>query len=343
MENKKEFIINIVYYAIIIGLVFLFCNYLLGILAPFIFGFMFAYAAINISNKLFKKDTKLFRSISLVIFYILVVGIIAILAALGISELMDFIKTIPTIYKQYVEPVINNTSITPINNGIIENLQLDINEITADISNSINTLLSNVSSYIVSKVTVLISNTTSILIAILTTLITSFFVVFDYEEIFAYFESLMSDDTKKVYFDIKDFLLNTVFLVIKSYCLIMFVTFAELLVGLMIIGIPNFALISMAIAILDILPILGVGTVLIPWGIFEIIIGNVSTGIMIIVLYLIITFVRNIIEPKIVGGNLGLHPLATLFSMLLGLELFGILGMFGLPLFLSFFMKRKTA
>ena len=68
--------------------------------------------------------------------------------------------------------------------------------------------------------------------------------------------------------------------------------------------------------------------------------GSVAKGIKLLVIYGIVTLVRNYIEPKIVGTQLGLHPIITLVSMFLGLRLFGFLGMFGLPLAISFFWKQ---
>ena len=342
MEEKKEFIINILYYALIFGLVYLFCNYLLGIFGPFILGFLLAYFAVRFAKKVFKKETKLNRIISLVIIYIVVALVISLLIILGVNEISDFIATIPNLYKQYVEPVlqrlggdINNNSNLPIN------VQTDINDLYTSILESLKSTISSVSSLLVSSGTSLISSTTGIIVGGLTTIITSFFVVSDYEKIIWYFESLLSPKAKVIYDELKDFMINNVFLVIKCYGVIMFITFIELLIGLGILGVNNFALISMITAVLDILPILGVGTVLIPWGIFELIVKNTYLGIGLLVLYVIITVVRNIVEPKFVGSSLDLHPLAALFTMLVGLELFGIIGMFGLPLASSFFVKRS--
>lgn len=343
MEDRKEFIINVLYYVLIFGLVYLFYNYLLGMLAPFILGFVFAYFALKIAKKVFKHDNKPIRMLSLLILYILVVVIISLFAALGINELIDFIGSIPSLYKTYVEPVLLNLSenIKDINTNLPIDTQIDLNSVVNNVLDSIKTIVSNVSSFLVKGATGVISNTTTILISTLTTIIASFFFVADFENIVDYLESLMSPKVKNVYIEAKDFFENTVFLVIKSYVLIMSLTFVELFIGLMLIGVENFALVSLIIAFLDILPILGVGTVLIPWGIFEIIVGNTVTGILILVLYLVITIIRNIIEPKIVGGNLELHPLATLFAMIIGAGLFGILGLFGMPLFLSFIVKRN--
>ena len=342
MEEKKEFIINVLYYVLIFGIVYVFCNYLLGIFAPFILGFLFAYFAVRIAKKIFKKESKLNRIISLIILYAVIIAVITLLVILGVNEISDFISALPSLYKQYVEPVlqslggnINTNSNLPIN------VQDDVANLYTSVLEALKTAVSSISSAIVSSGTSLISGTTGAIVAILTTVITSFFVVGDYEKIIWYFESLMSPQTKEVYDEIKDFMFNTVFLVGKCYGIIMFITFIELLVGLGILGVSNFALVAMITSVLDILPVLGVGTILLPWALFELIVGKYYLAIGLVVLYLIISIVRNIIEPKFVGSSLNLHPLATLFTMLIGVELFGVLGLFGLPLACSFFIKRK--
>ena len=74
---------------------------------------------------------------------------------------------------------------------------------------------------------------------------------------------------------------------------------------------------------------------MIPWTVISIIMGNFWLALKLFVLYVIITIVRNIIEPKIVGGQLGLHPIVTLSSMFAGLQVLGGLGLFGFPIGLS--------
>ena len=118
-------------------------------------------------------------------------------------------------------------------------------------------------------------------------------------------------------------------------------TFIELFIGLSIIGISNSGMWAAIISVLDILPVLGVGTVLIPWGISALITGKLLLGFGILLIYLVITVVRNIVEPRLVGTNLGLHPLATLMAMICGVRLFGAIGMFGLPLTLSFLVSHN--
>ena len=114
---------------------------------------------------------------------------------------------------------------------------------------------------------------------------------------------------------------------VRAYLLLLVMTFGELLVGFWILGVPYPLLLALLISILDILPILGVGTALIPWALIEILFTkDLYTGIGLFIVYVIITVVRQITEPKIVAGSLGLPPLLTLIAMYVGLKLFGFWG-----------------
>ena len=119
------------------------------------------------------------------------------------------------------------------------------------------------------------------------------------------------------------------------------------MVGFLLLGVPNPAGIALLVALVDILPVLGVGTVLIPWSLFELCIGKLPFGIGMIVLYLVVVIVRQILEPRIVGSSIGLHPLLTLFAMYVGLRLCGVLGLIFFPVLLTiakelFFAHRQT-
>ncbi len=116
-----------------------------------------------------------------------------------------------------------------------------------------------------------------------------------------------------------------------AYLRIMGLTFLELLVGFLILRVKNALLLSLLIAFVDILPVLGVGTVLIPWGIVALLGQNYLTGVGLLILCLFITIVRQIAEPRIVGRHFGLHPLLTLAVTYAGFRLFGIPGMLAAP------------
>ena len=124
----------------------------------------------------------------------------------------------------------------------------------------------------------------------------------------------------------------------KAYGLIMLITFCELLLGFGIMELcgimtnPYFVWIAAGTAIFDILPVAGSGGILIPWALFSFISGNYKQGIGLLILYGVITVIRQYIEPRMVGNTLGIHPLITLMGMYLGLKLFGFWGMIAVPM-----------
>ncbi|MFA5562281.1 MAG: sporulation integral membrane protein YtvI [Eubacteriales bacterium] len=114
---------------------------------------------------------------------------------------------------------------------------------------------------------------------------------------------------------------------LNSYLTLMFITFVMLLVGFLILDVNYALLLAVIFAFLDLLPVIGVGTMLIPWGAFCLLTGNVRLGAALLILYAIIAIVRQFLEPRILGQNLGIHPLLTLVSMYAGLQLLGFVGM----------------
>ena len=119
---------------------------------------------------------------------------------------------------------------------------------------------------------------------------------------------------------------------IRAYLIIMLVTFCELFIGFLILGFRYSFLVAAAVAVIDILPVLGSGTVLWPWATILLISGDVKRGIGLLVLLGVMYVVRQIIEPKLLGKYMGHHPFVTLFSAYLGFSLFGIPGMIVAPI-----------
>jgi sporulation integral membrane protein YtvI len=115
---------------------------------------------------------------------------------------------------------------------------------------------------------------------------------------------------------------------IKAQFLLSLITFFLALVGLLLLKVDYAIVMALLIVIVDILPILGTGSVLVPWGVISIANGNSGLGIGLIVLFVIITVVRRIIEPKVFSTNLGISPLAALVSVYLGFQLLGFIGLF---------------
>lgn len=119
---------------------------------------------------------------------------------------------------------------------------------------------------------------------------------------------------------------------LKAEIIMIFISFIIVLIGLHIfyflgMKIKYPILMAFLIMFVDALPILGSGTVMLPWGIIEIVNKDNTLGFSILGLYVITLLVKQFLEPKVVSGKLGIHPIVTLIAMYTGFKLLGVLGL----------------
>ena len=117
-----------------------------------------------------------------------------------------------------------------------------------------------------------------------------------------------------------------------AYLILMLITFCEVYAGLLILRVKYAFIIAAGVALVDLMPILGAGAVLVPWAAVCLFGGNLQLGIGLLVLCGVVTVVRQIAEPAVVGASVGLHPALSLFSIYAGFKLFGLFGMIAGPL-----------
>ena len=197
-------------------------------------------------------------------------------------------------------------------------------------------LMSGISDGVIDGVSGMAAGIPGFFMKLLIAVIATVFMELEFPEIKAFLKRQIPAEYQRAFRDGKNYVTGTMGKCILSYCLIFGMTFAELTAGLFLLGIKNAFAIAFIIAVLDILPVLGTGTVLIPWAVLAFASGRISTGVGVFGLYLVITVVRNLIEPKLVGKQMGLSPVIMLPCMLIGLKFFGIIGLFVVPLLVSF-------
>ena len=188
----------------------------------------------------------------------------------------------------------------------------------------------------------------SVIVGIVMTVIGTFFLAIDFEGFKQTILKLFPPKYRETAVKIKNTVFTTILKMVKTYATLMLITFVELLIGFTILRfagmrIPYIPIIAAATAVVDILPILGVGTVLIPWAVISMLLGRWVPAIMILILYAIIWTARNFIEPKIVGDSFGVHPIFMLLAIYTGGKLLGILGIFLLPLTIVIIKKLSDA
>lgn len=119
---------------------------------------------------------------------------------------------------------------------------------------------------------------------------------------------------------------------LRAYIWLLCVTVVFLFVGFLILRVRYAFLLAIVIGVLDLLPVLGVGTVLIPWAAVTLFQKNFYVGFGLLILYGTLILIRQIIEPRLLGKSLGVHPLLILFATFVGFRAFGFLGMLFAPL-----------
>lgn len=164
-------------------------------------------------------------------------------------------------------------------------------------------------------------------------IVSCFFMLYDKENIEDFVYRQIPKSFRNKLQIVKEGVLTVVFGYIKAQLIIMTIMGTICFIGLTFIKAPYALLIAFIISLVDTLPVLGSGTILIPWGIYNLITKNYKFAIGLFIIYLVMLVTRQFIEHKIIGKQIGLHPLATLISIYVGLKLLGVIGIIIAPIF----------
>ena len=310
-------------------LVFCFIEYVLPILIPFLIAWIVASLTASVAERLARRIKAPKRIIRLVLSVLLTL-IFAAVAILSLwrtlASLWQFLADISEKNRLYD---LLNTILSrdiPLLGGILPE------ELASRIGEAFGSLISTGLSFVAEWITSLAGGVPKILLFLLVTLISLVYFSLDYDKINSFVSShlprRLSNLVKKLRTGITVLLKKY----ILSYSLILLITYITLLIGFVILRVDRAMLLAFFIALLDILPVIGVGTVLIPWSIYELAVGNSTLGIGLIILFVANAVIRQLAEPKIIGKSLDLHPLITLITLYVGYAVFGIWGMLLLPI-----------
>lgn len=320
-----------VFLAVIITTIFL--KYLLGCFLPFLIAFLFAHATRKITLK-FCRKIHVKRNFSVFTVTILLLSAIFLLFYQLISiTLKEVSSLVAQINNNDVTAIFSDTAriITSFIKKLFPSFSIETTEAIEALASNIDKLLLKALEALIPYFGSIIGILPDIFLFIGVVIIAAFYFGCDYEKIASFIKLQFSQ--RKIIFikELKSQLISTITKIVKAYTLLSALTFLQLLTGFIIAGIDYPLLLALLISIIDILPVLGTGTILIPWCAVLFLSGNIKTGLCILILYVIITITRQIAEPKILGNSVGLHPLVTLMAMYFGIKLIGIKGLFIFP------------
>lgn len=353
IEKKKNFIISVLYGAIVLALFYAFFKYALGLFLPFIAAVLIAMLLQKPINFICNK-TPLKRgivSVFLVLIFSLAIlfGISMIFVWIG-TELKGFfqyimiqLEDIPTLLVKIELTITNALSFLPdkIENTVTTFISEKLNELLSASSNRTPPSSSFDVSTLATPLLGILNTAKQIpttLISIVIAIVACCFMASDFKTVKKVILSIFKSETREKVVRAKHLLFPALGKMAKAYALIITITFTELSLGLFVLQLMGIYesgyifIIAGIVALIDIVPVLGTGTVLIPWALYSLFTGNIPLAIGIIVMYVCITVIRQIIEPKLVAAQLGIPPFATIMAMYIGSRIFGFIGLFLLPI-----------
>ena len=360
VEKRRSFIINILYAAIWIGIGYLCIKYALGVIWPFVVSLFFAMLLQRPVNAMTRK-TPLKRGMSSVIMVLLIVvlagsivGFIVVRIAVELGDFFRYllmkIEDAPSFASQIMQWIRNAVAFLP---DALEQT------VTASAESFVNRLLGletelnaaapaadsgfdfSVLSSPLGAVWGTAKQIPMFAAGLLICIVSCCFMTADYHNLRDGILRQFRPAAQAAVVRAKQVTFSTIGKMGKSYSMIIGITFLEMVIGLSVLKLCRFYTggyifaIALVTAVVDIMPVLGTGTILIPWAVFSFCTGKFGLGVGLLVLYAIIGVIRQIVEPKLVSAQLGLPPYLTLAAMYIGTQLFGFLGLFLLPLLLT--------
>lgn len=318
--------------------------YMAVLLFPFVWPFVLALifaALLEPVAKLLRRALKKLRAarilatlVCMVLLFGLMTAAVLILSDRAVQEGINLLRATPdkarTIYSALQQ--------------LIERLYAEYQHLLPQdflttVNNALNSLLTEVVSFAGNLSTRIagftISTATSlpiIILSIIFTIMGTFYFSYDRDLIMGYFNRTVPERVMKRFRLIRDGVFAAFFGQIKAQIFISFVLTLIIIAGLMILGKPYAVLLGILIGIADVLPVIGAGLFLNTWAIAALVMGDYYTAAGLFVIYLVTITVRQIIEPRIVGKQLGLYPLVTMIAMFAGFQTVGTLGLIAGPL-----------
>ena len=297
--------------------------------APFVIALVLA-ALIEPFTRLLSKKRKftLSRSLAALIGTILIVSVV-VLVIFSVGNLLfnqarELIILLPANYPDLAQDIID----------YLAYLQRAMDFLTAEAVQSVDSLLSQlgefVSSFVSNAARYLFHYAVSIpeiMLFIILTILAIYFISRDWLKMQEEINEQIPHAWLDKYRIFRHDMLAALFGLIRATLIFMAVTFVQLYIGLLILQVQYALLAAFIITIFDTLPVIGAGLFLIPWMVYAFITGNIKLAVGLLIIHILISVVRQVIQPKILGDQIGIHPLVTMISMYVGFKFFGVSGL----------------
>jgi len=327
-RNNKVFIDKLLL-LLAIAVILLVIVFLFGYIAPFVAGYVISLILSPLVGFVHRK-WRIPRGIaSAMLILILLAGLGALgtfLVGTLIDEMAAFAQDIPN-YIASLQALIERVGGNLLGTFGMSDVNIDIDVLLTQLI----TLATGVLQGAVEGGGVLIAIPYAIL-RILLTIISAFFFIKDKEVIKDFVQGLLPERLIARAAIVRDGVVKALVGYAKGQLIVMAYVSTISVIGLLIIGSQYSLFIGIGIGFFDLIPIFGAGGIFIPWAVFSFLNGNMVFGVGLLVIYGIIFIVRQVREPKVVGDQMGIHPLILLMSVYVGITTLGPVGILAGPL-----------
>ena len=341
MKNKISFFSDMtICVAGAVILIYLILTYALPATLPIIFGWLFSLIIRPLSDKISKwsgAKAKFVRAFLCIFFTLVFFSLIILSLRRLFLELSEFLEKIGDNPKT-LEELLFNASESLRENKIFGGVSKIISSLGeyasfADklLEEGARSLFSFVSSHLSRMAEGAILGLPTAFLFIITFILSSYYFSVDGEKISTFFSSLIPDGARDILKRTKNHLFSSFSAYLRASVILLFLTFIEVLLGLFILRVKYPLVIALIVATIDFLPILGAGIILIPWAIYCLATKSTFLGIGLILLFVAVTVIRQMLEPKIMAKKMGAHPLCIIGSAYVGFKLFGGWGLILAP------------
>lgn len=334
MEYVKKYlklILNIVIPILFLYLICVWGPRLLKFFLPFVIGWAISVIA-NPLVRFFEKRLKIVRKHSSVLIVVtvlfLIITALYFLVSKLVYETIGFVGDIPQYYETAwveIQRILLNVQ------GIMQFLPLGIqdsvNQFFSHMEQYLNVAVQKIASPTVMAAGNVVKSIPAALVYTIVTIFSSYLFIVDRDKIMEIIHRYIPKGGTRYYRYLKKDVRHLVGGYFIAQFKIMFIIGAVLAIGFLVLGVDYALLLAVLIAVLDFLPILGTGTILIPWALVRMVSGEFAFGFGLIAIYVLTLVLRQIIQPKIVGDTMGLDPFMTLLFLYLGFKISGIAGM----------------
>jgi sporulation integral membrane protein YtvI len=342
LEKLDRTIIFIVVYTFAFVLFFKTISYTL----PFVLALILAIVFQKPTNFLITKF-KLKNSIAALITTITFSAIIMLIVIFCITSLTNEIINLTKNAQTYV------AQMSPRINQLVIDFQKFYKKLDPSISNTIEQNISsyatktlnatvNVSGKVMSYILTFVSYIPYVIMVIIFTFISTYFFTKDFTNAKSKFTNSFSANRTDKIFTVLDHVKKMFANYILSELIIICITFVETLIAYSVLGVNYILLLAIITGICDILPIVGIAVIYIPLAFIYFVLGSYFTAIGLLISYALISIIRQIIEPKIVSSTMGIHPVAALAALFIGLEAGGVAGIFFCMFLVLFYKMLKN-